>query len=125
MRVCGSCALSFGTLTLLCRLTSSEPFRAVFIRSPAILSHGPAVEVLAQYVVPDGKTVAETQVSTVAVAVRQGQLLGTAFHPELTADTRWHRLFVGMCATAPAPAPAAGAAAGLLPIVSPPPLPVF
>ena len=51
----------------------------MFIRAPAILSHGPAVEVLAEYVVPDGKTVADTQVSTVAVAVRQGQLLGTAF----------------------------------------------
>ena len=98
----------------------------MFIRAPAILSHGPAVEVLAEYVVPDGKTVADTQVSTVAVAVRQGQLLGTAFHPELTADTRWHKLFIDMCATVPAPAPAAsGANAGLLPIISPPPLPVF
>ena len=97
----------------------------MFIRAPAILAHGPSVEVLAQYVVPEGKTVAETQVSTVAVAVRQGQLLGTAFHPELTADTRWHRLFVDMCAAAPAPAPSSGVAAGLLPVVPPPPLPVF
>ena len=106
------------------RLTKSEPFRALFIRAPAILSHGPAVEVLAEYVVPDGKAVAETQVRTVAVAVRQGQLLGTAFHPELTADTRWHRLFIDMCAAAPAAAPASGDA-GLLTCVPPPPLPVF
>jgi 5'-phosphate synthase pdxT subunit len=107
-------------------MTKTEPFRAVFIRAPAILAHGPAVEVLAEYVVPEGKTVAETQVSTVAVAVRQGQLLGTAFHPELTADTRWHRLFIDMCAAAPASAPAASAgAAGLLTVVPPPPLPVF
>lgn len=106
-------------------MTKTEPFRAVFIRAPAILAHGPAVEVLAEYLVPEGKTVAETQVSTVAVAVRQGQLLGTAFHPELTADTRWHRLFIDMCAAAPASAPASAGAAGLLSVVPPPPLPVF
>jgi 5'-phosphate synthase pdxT subunit len=112
-------------------LINGEPFRAVFIRAPAIVSHGAAVEVLAEYHVPEGRVVAETQCSKVAVAVRQGQLLGTAFHPELTADTRWHRLFVNMCEQAPAPAaPAAleatgSAAADCLPLVPPPPLPVF
>jgi 5'-phosphate synthase pdxT subunit len=108
-----------------------DPFRAVFIRAPAVVSHGPAVEVLAEYVVPEGRVVAEAQAGTVAVAVRQGQLLGTAFHPELTADTRWHRLFVAMCEVAPAQAPAGASAAtgseasACLPLANPPPLPVF
>jgi 5'-phosphate synthase pdxT subunit len=109
----------------------SEPFRAVFIRAPAVVSHGPAVEVLAEYVVPAGRVVAEAQFSSVAVAVRQGQLLGTAFHPELTADTRWHRLFVDMCEKAPVHA-AAGAAsvtgsaeAQCLSLAPTVPLPVF
>ena len=75
-------------------LGSPEPFRAVFIRAPAVLSHGPEVEVLAEYEVPDGRVVSETGVARVAVAVRQKQLLGTAFHPELTSDTRWHSLFL-------------------------------
>jgi 5'-phosphate synthase pdxT subunit len=89
------------------------------------------VEVLAEYVVPAGRVVAEAACSSVAVAVRQGQLLGTAFHPELTADTRWHRLFVDMCEKAPVHA-AAGAAcvtgsteAQCLSLAPTVPLPVF
>jgi 5'-phosphate synthase pdxT subunit len=60
------------------------PFRAVFIRAPAILATGPGVEVLAR--LPEGEV----------VAVRQGPLLATAFHPELTPDRRLHRLFLGL-----------------------------
>jgi 5'-phosphate synthase pdxT subunit len=55
-----------------------DPFPAVFIRAPAIADPGDA-EVLAEW---DGRP----------VAVRQGPVVGTAFHPELTADTRLHRL---------------------------------
>jgi len=61
-----------------------RPFRAVFIRAPAILWVGPQVEVLATL---DDGTI---------VAARQGNLLATAFHPELTDDTRWHRYFLRM-----------------------------
>lgn len=61
-----------------------RPFRAVFIRAPAILRVGPEVEVLATL---DDGTI---------VAARQGNLLATAFHPELTDDTRWHRYFLRM-----------------------------
>ena len=61
-------------------------FHAVFIRAPAILETGPAVEVLATL---DDGTV---------VAARQGHLLATAFHPELTDDHRLHARFVGMLA---------------------------
>jgi 5'-phosphate synthase pdxT subunit len=60
------------------------PFPAVFIRAPLIEGVGPGVEVLAR--LPDGRT----------VAARQGHLLVTAFHPELTGDDRFHRLFLEM-----------------------------
>jgi 5'-phosphate synthase pdxT subunit len=56
-----------------------EPFHAVFIRAPAITEVGPDVEVLATV---DGRP----------VAVREGPVVGTAFHPELTADSRVHDL---------------------------------
>ncbi len=56
--------------------------RAVFIRAPWVESTGPAVEILSR----DGSTGR-------IVAVRHGPLLATAFHPELTADDRVHRLF--------------------------------
>ncbi|KAJ4965099.1 hypothetical protein NE237_016948 [Protea cynaroides] len=82
-------------------------FRGVFIRAPAILEVGPETEVLADYSVPsknsrDSKSNSETQEEKfvseerVIVAVKQGKLLGTAFHPELTADTRWHSYFLKM-----------------------------
>ena len=57
------------------------PVRAVFIRAPWIESAGSQVEVLATC---EGH----------AVAARQGRVLVTAFHPELTADTRLHELFI-------------------------------
>lgn len=58
-----------------------EPFHAVFIRAPTIERVGKGVEVLAR--LEDGR----------AVAVRQGSMLATAFHPELTRDERFHRYF--------------------------------
>lgn len=60
---------------------SSPKFRAIFIRAPWIESVGTKVEVLAQV---DGR----------AVAVRDGHILATAFHPELTGDNRIHRYFL-------------------------------
>lgn len=63
----------------------AEPFRALFIRAPAIVEAGPGVRVLAQ--VPGHG-------EQVIAAVQQGTILATAFHPELTADTRWHQLFL-------------------------------
>ncbi|XP_043707773.1 probable pyridoxal 5'-phosphate synthase subunit PDX2 [Telopea speciosissima] len=82
-------------------------FRGVFIRAPAILEIGPEVQVLADYSVPSNnstkpKSNSENQMEKpvseerVIVAVKQGNLLGTAFHPELTADTRWHSYFLKM-----------------------------
>jgi 5'-phosphate synthase pdxT subunit len=64
-----------------------EPVRAVFIRAPWVESVGPAVDVLARVSRGDDDTI---------VAVRQGPLLATAFHPELTGDARVHELFVEM-----------------------------
>jgi 5'-phosphate synthase pdxT subunit len=61
------------------------PFHAVFIRAPIIEAAGPGVDVLARL---ENGTI---------VAARQGRLLATAFHPELTPDTRVHGLFVSSC----------------------------
>jgi len=58
-----------------------EGFRGVFIRAPWIEAAGEDVDVLATH---DG----------VAVAAQQGDLLATAFHPELTGDPRFHRYFI-------------------------------
>ena len=65
-----------------------RPIHAIFIRAPAIVDAGPAVDVLAR--LPD-----ET-----IVAARQGNLVVTAFHPELTDDTRLHRYFVRLVGAA-------------------------
>ncbi|MBP2478152.1 5'-phosphate synthase pdxT subunit [Crossiella equi] len=65
------------------------PVRAVFIRAPWVESVGPDVEVLAT--VPDVPS--SGPAAGRIVAVRQGRVLATAFHPELTGDGRVHRLF--------------------------------
>jgi len=62
---------------------SAAPFMGVFIRAPRILDVGPAVEVIASR-------------GDEPVAVRQGHLLGLAFHPELAHDNRVHAAFLGM-----------------------------
>jgi len=63
---------------------AGRPFHAVFIRAPRIEVVGPEIEVLARL---DEGTV---------VAARQDHLLVTAFHPELTMDTRFHRYFLSL-----------------------------
>ena len=63
------------------------PFRAVFIRAPVVNSAGPGTRILAR--LDDGRP----------VAVRQGGMLATSFHPELTDDSRVHQLFVRMIET--------------------------
>lgn len=60
-----------------------EPFQAVFIRAPYALAAGPNVEILATY-------------KERIVAARQGNLLVSAFHPELTDDTRFMNIFLEM-----------------------------
>ncbi len=60
-----------------------EPFRGVFIRAPVIQSAGEGVEVLAS-------------VDDRPVLVRQGHLLASTFHPEMTPDARVHHMFVQM-----------------------------
>jgi pyridoxal 5'-phosphate synthase pdxT subunit len=60
-------------------------FRAVFIRAPWVEQTGEAVEIIAT----------ESRTGRI-VAVRQGPVLATAFHPELTPDLRIHKLFVDM-----------------------------
>ncbi len=65
---------------------TDPPVRAVFIRAPWVVSVGDNVEVLAE--ISDMSGVLHP------VAVRQGHLLATSFHPELTGDNRVHKFFV-------------------------------
>jgi 5'-phosphate synthase pdxT subunit len=70
------------------RELGGEPVRAVFIRAPWVEDAGPSVQVLAR--VEHGPAAGRI------VAVRQGGLLATSFHPEVTDDARVHELFVSM-----------------------------
>ena len=65
----------------------AEPVHAVFIRAPVIERIGPSVEVMAQ--LPDGRI----------VAVREGNVMATSFHPELAGETRFHQLVVDIAMT--------------------------
>ena len=65
-------------------LFDGPPVHAAFIRAPIVAEVGPAAEAVAT--LEDGRV----------VAVRQGNLLGTSFHPEITGETRFHQLFLSM-----------------------------
>lgn len=106
--------------------SSSTSFSAVFIRAPAILRVGSDVEVLAKMEAPPhrsarrdvlnllglnpdelvtttGSTLLRAEDTSerfsVIIAVKQDNILATAFHPELTQDLRWHQLFIDMCSS--------------------------
>jgi len=64
---------------------TAPAIRAVFIRAPWVEALGPSVEVLASV---------EFNGELHPVAVRQGNLLATSFHPEITGDNRVHRYFI-------------------------------
>lgn len=66
------------------QVLGEEPFRAVFIRAPAVSEVWGGAQILAEF---RGKI----------VAVQEGKLLAVAFHPELTPDTRLHEYFLQMC----------------------------
>jgi pyridoxal 5'-phosphate synthase pdxT subunit len=66
----------------------AEPVHAVFIRAPWVEAVGPEVEVLSR--------VGSGEAAGRIVAVRQGSLLATSFHPEVEQDLRIHRLFVDL-----------------------------
>ncbi|GIK28826.1 MAG: pyridoxal 5'-phosphate synthase glutaminase subunit PdxT [Chloroflexi bacterium] len=67
------------------------PFPAIFIRAPVATSAGAGVDVLARL---DDQSI---------VAARQGHLLATAFHPELSDDARIHRFFLDLAASVSTP----------------------
>lgn len=73
-----------------------EPVHAIFIRAPWVEAVGGGVEVLAR--VTDGPAAGRI------VAVRQGSLMATSFHPEVGGDTRVHELFVDLVRRAREPA---------------------
>ena len=64
---------------------TASPIRAIFIRAPWVEAIGPRVEVLASV---------EINGELHPVAVAQGNLLATSFHPEITGDNRVHRYFI-------------------------------
>lgn len=64
-------------------MLGEKRFRGVFIRAPAVRETGPKVEVI-------------SRLNEVIAAVRQHNMVGTAFHPELTQDTRLHQFFIDM-----------------------------
>ncbi len=66
----------------------AAPVKAAFIRAPIVTQSGPNVEILAR--LKDGRI----------VAVKQDNLLGISFHPEVTGETAVHSLFAEMCKTA-------------------------
>ena len=66
-------------------MLGKEVFKGVFIRAPAVSEVGKDVEVIAK-------------LNNKVVAVRQKNIIGTAFHPELSGDSRMHRQFVRMAA---------------------------
>jgi 5'-phosphate synthase pdxT subunit len=67
-------------------MLGDRPIHAVFIRAPIVERVGPGVDVLAR--LDDGRI----------VAVRERNVVATAFHPELTGETRFHRLVATMAA---------------------------
>ena len=70
-------------------------FHAIFIRAPLVTQIGNDVEVLAT--ISDSVSLGEAKAQDERiVAVRQGNLLATSFHPELTSDLRFHQYFVEM-----------------------------
>jgi len=70
-----------------CSGIGPEPIRAAFIRAPWIESYGEGVEVLARW---DGHP----------VAIREGNVLASSFHPEITGDSRLHALLMAMATAA-------------------------
>lgn len=68
------------------RVIGDKPFKGVFIRAPVVKSVGSNVDVLAR--LDDNNRI---------VAVQQGNMIGTSFHPELSGDTRLHEYFIRLC----------------------------
>jgi pyridoxal 5'-phosphate synthase pdxT subunit len=64
-------------------MLGKDPFKGVFIRAPAVSEVGKDVEVIAKF-------------NNKVVAVKQKNIIGTAFHPELSGDARMHKHFVKM-----------------------------
>ena len=70
---------------LIIKMIGNESFKGVFIRAPVVTETGKGVDVV-------------TTLDSKIVAVKQGNVIGTAFHPELSGDTRLHRYFVQLVA---------------------------
>ncbi len=65
------------------RILGDDPFKGIFIRAPTVKEAGAGVEILSEF---NGKI----------VAVKQNNIMGLSFHPELSDDTRIHKFFLNM-----------------------------
>jgi 5'-phosphate synthase pdxT subunit len=83
-------------------ILGAAPYHAVFIRAPVVERVGEGVETLARLETTEAARrdnvtgAGENNAGANIVAVRQGSLLGTAFHPEVTEDLRFHEYFLGI-----------------------------
>jgi 5'-phosphate synthase pdxT subunit len=77
-------------------ILGDQPVHGIFIRAPIITEAGPGVDVLSR--LDDGRV----------VAVRERNVIATAFHPELAGETRFHRLLVTMASAHADPGEGAG-----------------
>jgi len=75
-------------------LLGDKPFNAVFIRAPMITDVAEGVQVLAELPEASLPTNLAQKPKRAVIVARQGRLLATVFHPELTADSRLHKYFV-------------------------------
>ncbi|RQD73932.1 MAG: pyridoxal 5'-phosphate synthase glutaminase subunit PdxT [Candidatus Syntrophonatronum acetioxidans] len=73
---------------LVIKILGKEPFMGLFIRAPIVTRTGLGVEIISTF---------QDQV----VGVREGKLLATSFHPELTEDLRFHKYFLKMAGAGP------------------------
>ena len=71
---------------------NDQPYDAVFIRAPAIISVGEEIEVLSR--VATAMPADGSDAKDVIIAARKDNILVTAFHPEITTDTHWHQYFI-------------------------------
>ncbi len=74
------------------KVIGEQPFKGVFIRAPVIRETGNGVDVLAR--LDDSNDSSKSKNKSKIVAVQQGNIIGTSFHPELSGDTRLHEYFI-------------------------------
>lgn len=87
----------FSNLIKLDKQSNDDEYKAIFIRAPIVVKYDEALckPIAKVHFVPTSQESKSTQEQDVVVAIQQGNLIGTSFHPELNPeDERWHERFV-------------------------------